>query len=338
MQPFLDSTDALNDAIELRSRAERDGHLYLRALLPIETIERLRLQILGVAYEAGWVRSDAPLEEAFADLNRFCVEPNPDYMDVYARMYALPDFHAIQHHPKLIAVMESILGETVIPHPRIIGRTIFPQKEAYTTPAHQDFIPIQGTADTYTAWFPLTDLPAEMGGLQIASGSHRKGVYEFEPSLGAGGIAITDPLEGTWVTNPFERGDVLIFHSLAVHKGVPNSSDRLRMSMDARYSRISDPIAPGSLLPHSQPNTWENIYSGWGDNDLTYYWQNYDLEVKEYDTSYHEKRDELAFEMAERGNETARSTLQRVIARDTDPAKIERAEKLLAHLDASVKP
>ena len=196
MQPFLDSTDALNDATELRSRAERDGHLYLRALLPIETIERLRLQILGVANEAGWVRSDAPLEEAFADLNRFCVEPNPDYMDVYARMYALPDFHAIQHHPKLIAVMESILGETVIPHPRIIGRTIFPQKEAYTTPAHQDFIPIQGTADTYTAWFPLTDLPAEMGGLQIASGSTSKRCLRIRTVIGGGWNRHHRPVRG----------------------------------------------------------------------------------------------------------------------------------------------
>ncbi|MBK36786.1 MAG: phytanoil-CoA alpha hydroxylase [Gemmatimonadetes bacterium] len=334
MNPFLDSTDALDDSAELRARAERDGYLYLRGLLPVETIEHLRLQILAIANDAGWVSSEHPLEQAVADLLSFCVEPNPDYMDVYARMYALPDFHAIQHHPSLISVMEAILGDKVLPHPRIIGRTIFPQREAYTTPAHQDFIPIQGTADTYTAWFPLTDLPDEMGGLQIASGSHQKGVYDFEPSLGAGGIAITDPLEESWVTNPFARGDVLVFHSLAVHKGVPNSSDRLRMSMDARYSRIAEPIAPGSLLPHSQPNTWDNIYSDWGDNDLKYYWQEIDLEVKEYDTSYHEKRDALAFEMAERGDETARSALQRVVARDTDPTKIERAEKLLARLDA----
>ncbi len=334
MEAFLDSTDVLNDAAGLRSRAERDGYLYLRGLLSSEMVESLRLKILGIAAEAGWVQTDHPLEEAFADLNGFCVEPNLDYMDVYARMYALPDFHAIQHHPNLIAVMEAILGDKVIPHPRIIGRTIFPQKEAYTTPPHQDFIPIQGTADTFTAWFPLTDLPAEMGGLQISSGSHKEGVYNFEPAMGAGGMAITDQLEGPWVTNSFEQGDVLVFHSLAVHKGVPNSSDRLRMSMDARYSRVADPIAPGSLLPHSQPNTWENIYSGWEDEDLQYYWQEWDLEIKEYDNSYYEKRDELAFEMAERGDDTARSALQRVVARDTDPAKIERAEKLLAHLDA----
>ena len=61
-----------------------------------------------------------------------------------------------------------------------------------------------------------------------------------------------------------KQGDVLIFHSLAVHKGVSNRSDKLRMSMDARYQRASDPIAPGSLLPHSQPNDWESVFADAG--------------------------------------------------------------------------
>ena len=153
--------------------------------------------------------------------------------------------------------------------------------------------------------------------------------------MGAGGMAVTDPLDGTWVNIPFAQGDVLIFHSMAVHKGVPNSSDRLRMSIDARYQRVSEPIAPGSLLPHSQPNTWENIYAAWSSENLQYYWKKWDLEVVEYDSSYYEKRDDLAFEMAEQGDETARSTLQRVVARDKDAAKRKRAEELLAKLDAS---
>ena len=100
------------------------------------------------------------MEDAIADLNGFCVEPQPEYMGIYLHMYKLQEFQALQHHPNLIAVMKSILGEPVMPHARIIGRTIFPQREVFTTPPHQDFIPIQGTADTYTAWIPLTDIPA----------------------------------------------------------------------------------------------------------------------------------------------------------------------------------
>ena len=105
--------------------------------------------------------------------------------------------------------------------------------------------------------------------------------------------------------------------------------------MDARYQRASEPIAPGSLLPHSQPNDWENIYSNWPTDELKYYWTKWDLQVKDYDHSYHEERDRLAFEMAERGDETARAALDRIVARDTDPSKRDRATQLLEKLDSS---
>ena len=333
MKAFLDSTDVLMDGAKLAARMDRDGYLFLKHLMPVDVLEDLRMRFLRIAADAGWVKSDAALEEGLADLNGFCVEPEPEYMQIYHHMYSLPEFHEIQHHPNLITMFERMLGEDVLPHPRLIGRTIFPQREAFTTPPHQDFIPIQGTPDTYTAWFPLTDVPNELGGLQMASGSHRSGVYDFKPALGAGGLEVLDPLDGTWVNSPFDLGDVLVFHSLAVHKGLPNRSSRLRMSIDARYQKVSDPVAPGSLNPHSQPHTWEEIYENWPAGSRQYYWNQWDVEVVEYDTQYHEKRDRLAFEMAEAGDETARSTLQRILARDADPAKQKRAAELIATLD-----
>jgi hypothetical protein len=42
----------------------------------------------------------------------------------------------------------------------------------------------------------------------------------------------------------------------------------------------------------------------------------------------------MGFEMAEKGDKRAISVLQRVVARDTDPAKRERAADLLATLGA----
>ena len=333
MKPFKDSTDIAGNGPLLRARMHEDGYLFIRSLLPGEILEALRSAFFEIAREAGWARKDTPREDAIADLNGFCVEPEPAYMDVYAEMYGLEAFHALQHHPNIVTLLERMAGEPILPHARIIARTIFPQREAYTTPAHQDFIPIQGTAETYTAWIPLADLPSRMGGLQVAAGSHRKGVYDFKPALGAGGIEITDPLEGAWVNSPFEQGDVLFFHSMLVHKGLPNRSDRLRISIDARYQRISDPIAPGSILPHSQPNTWENIYRGWKNESLKFYWEKYELEIKEYDNSYHDRRDRMALDMAGKGDETAISALQRIIARHNDPAMREKAAELLARFE-----
>ena len=82
--------------------------------------------------------------------------------------------------------------------------------------------------------------------------------------------------------------------------------------------------------------TWEEVYADadWDREDLKYYWQKWDMDVKEYDNSYHEKRDQMGFEMAEKGDKRSISVLQRIVARDTDPAKRERAVDLLATLDA----
>lgn len=336
MKPFLDSTRAVHDGCELFARVRKHGYVFIRGLLPPETLEGLRRQCLAIARDGGWVKAGTPLADGIADMSGFSVEPEPDFMRVYGGMYKLPEFHALQHHPNLVGLFERMLGKPLLPHPHLIGRTVFPGREEFTTPAHQDFIGIQGTAETYTAWIPLSDVPSEMGGLQVAAASHTCGVYDYRPTLGTGGQEVTDPLTGAWRSNPFEQGDVLIFHSMAVHKGVPNRSDRLRLSMDARYQKASDPIAPISLLPHlSEPFTkWDEVYADWPDEfGLKYYWRKRNLTVQDYDNSYHEKRDRMAFEMGKNGDRRSVSTLQRIAARDADPAKREKAENLLAVLD-----
>ena len=40
-------------------------------------------------------------------------------------------------------------------------------------------------------------------------------------------------------------------------------------------------------------NAQEEVYADWPDPDLKYYWRKWDLEVREYDNSYHDKRDEM---------------------------------------------
>ena len=342
MQPFIDSRDILDNGAELQKRMERDGYLFISDLLPGETIEHLRRKQLGIGLEEGWVRADAPLEDGIADLNGFGVEPEPEYMRVIGRMSSLQEFYALAHHPSLIGMLERMLGETVLPHAKVIGRCLFPQRKAFTTPPHQDYVFIRGTAETYTAWIPLHDLPPEMGGLQIAAGSHKNGIYDYKPALGAGGMGINESLEDSWVNNPFKQGDVLIFHSMVVHKGVPCTGERLRLSIDARYQRLSEPIGPGNLTPHAG-GSWEQIYADWPSDDLKYYWKEWNLEDSEYASHFSEsdaeaakvieERDRMAFEMGENGDILAISALQRIMMRDGNPQKRQRAADLLATLE-----
>ncbi|MDE2744261.1 MAG: hypothetical protein OXI58_21910, partial [Gemmatimonadota bacterium] len=64
MPTFIDSTPIIDDPPALRGRMQRDGHLFVSGLLPAEELEALRLRFLTIARDAGWVKADAPLEDA----------------------------------------------------------------------------------------------------------------------------------------------------------------------------------------------------------------------------------------------------------------------------------
>ncbi len=163
--------------------------------------------------------------------------------------------------------------------PSNIARVIFPSKIEHTTPAHQDFVHIQGTPDVWTAWLPLGDCPESLGGLGVLTGSHKAGLLPVSKSLGAGGLrSHFEEIGGEWVSNPFKVGDVLFFHSQTVHRGLPNrSGNRIRLSVDYRYQRDSDPVMDEVLSPHQGRLSWEEVYRGWKSEKYQYYWQKHSL-------------------------------------------------------------
>ena len=268
MESFVDSSDLLRDGEALAARLDTDGYLYVRGLLPRDAVLGVRARFLEAIAAAGWLRAGSAVDEALADPAKACVDPQPAFVEVLRRFYRCPDGHALKLHPNVIGLFERLLGEPVLAHPLLIPRCIFPQRPDFTTPSHQDYPHIQGTTETYSLWLPLGDCPAEMGGIAMARGSHKAGVRDFTVSSGAGGMEVVDPLDGSWVAGPMAAGDVLIFHSLTVHKGLPNASDRLRMSLDNRYQRASEPICERCLVPYAGCGSWDEIYEGWDRPEL----------------------------------------------------------------------
>lgn len=106
------------------------------------------------------------------------------------------------------------------------------------------------------------------------------------------------------------------------------------MSIDCRYQRVRDPFNPDNARPDGQPLTWEEVYSGWQSDELKYYWAGLPLIAAPFDRTWFDRRDALGFALGEAGDDRARSVLPRIVARDQDPAKRERAARLLAALDA----
>ena len=281
---LLDSPEAL------RRQMAEDGYLFFRGLLPKDEIVALRRQILQICDEYGWIAPGTALMDGIADpsvdeMEPFCGVGVPP--DAYGDVYRLESFHRLAHHPNIIEMLALLFNETVFAHPRMIARVMIPAKINAPTPAHQDHIFVQGTKTVYTCWMPLGDCPRGLGGLSALHGSHNVGILPVRAAEGAGNRhVILDDTEQNWVETDFEAGDVLVFHSLTVHKSVPNlTQDRIRLSVDFRYQPLSLPIEEKSLIPHCEVLPWEEVYAGWDSTDLKYYWRQYELDFQTFDMS-----------------------------------------------------
>ncbi len=290
MNALIESNDLLQQPDRLRHRAQEEGYLLFRGMMDAPRIRDVRRDILEISAGAGWTEPGTDPVEGVAAPGVAHVEPEPDFMAVYNRVMKLESFHTLAHHPPLEAMFDDLFDEACFVHPRNIARIIFPHNEKYTTPAHQDFIHVQGTTNTWTAWSPLGDCPQELGGLAVLPASHRAGIQPVHAAYGAGGLGIdTDRLDFAWATTDYHIGDVLVFHSLTIHKALPNRSpDRLRLSVDYRYQPVSQPITEGSLQPHHGQVTWEEVYAGWKSSQYQYYWKDLPLNIVPWTREYHD--------------------------------------------------
>ena len=281
IESFTVSNELLDQPEKLREQAQQDGYLFFRGLIDTDSIYNLRRDFLEICHRHGWAEGEDRLMDGIRTGGPY-MEGDDGYWPVLDEFQSMESFHAFAHHPAILDMCDTLFGEKTLVHPRNIGRIMFPENTKYTTPAHQDYIHIRGTVETYTAWIPLGPCPTELGGLSVLSGSHRNGIYPVKPAFGAGGLGIdTEPLEADglcWVAGDFEMGDALFFHSHAVHKALPNqTSHRIRLSVDYRYQGASQPVTEGSLLPHFNRMGWDEIYTGWKSARYQYYWNAFEL-------------------------------------------------------------
>ena len=285
--PFIDCTDLIGDHALLLEHGRQNGYFYFPGLLPAEPVLELRQQVLRIAEQHALLEPDTDPDAGIRRSGVFVCEQ--DGSETFRRFYIdiqkLRLFHALPHHERIVRVLEILFGTPVFAHPRHICHVIFPGEHQYTTPPHQDFHPVRGARDTWTVWTPLGDCDTELGGLAIARASNRRG-FLTDNEVRSWKL-IEDSTE--WVWNPFKCGDVVMFHSLTIHRGRDNvTQDRIRLATSARYQSVSEPVDEAALGVHLGCAKWEEVYSGWEtDDSLKYYWNSIDMEVQ---PAYHRRR------------------------------------------------
>ena len=333
--PELRVSKAGDHVVELNQRLEHDGYLFFKRLLNPDRLLELRREMLTIMQEGGWLVTGTDPLDGIADPAARSTEGDLEYTDVYHKVYKLQAFHEIAHCSEVLDLLGRIRGCEMMPQPQKVARLWFPKYTDHTTPIHQDFVHFQGSFDTYTCWAPVGDCPTELGPLALVPGSHKVDkVLDHHFSLGAGSLAILEEdLGDQWLSNDFEAGDTLIFHSLTAHQALPNlSEDRMRVSLDNRYQAFGIPIAEQMLTPHLSNFAdfdWEDVYANWESDELKYYWKQYDLEVSAKIETWGRIGFEEAMALTRDGDTNARHHLERMVKRDPEGEQSVSAAKLL---------
>jgi len=158
------------------------------------------------------------------------------------------DLHGV---PKLVDVVEKILGTDVLGHPVFNARPKLPGQQLTVVPWHQDssyFGDATAKSRILTAWVPFVPVDETNGCLQVERGSHRRGLMEHRVEALEGQFLEIPPekIDTTQVVNcPMQPGDVLLFDNLTVHRSLPSRSPTIRWSIDVRFVRDGDP--PGNI-------------------------------------------------------------------------------------------
>ncbi len=306
--PFLDSTEMLHDGDALTARLNSEGYLFLRGLIPPEEIFEVRGRMLRIAEEFNWLEQNSNAIDGTINSELDPASFRTTSMPAINRMWCDESVHGLRSHINVLSLFERIFQEPALAHPKFTLRHFFPNLPP--TVNHQDHVHVGGDS-FYSMWVPLGDCPLDQGVLAIATKSHLNGIYKSQFA----GMGISDDPCWTWVTGSVKAGDVLIFSNTTVHKSLPNLSNKIRLSFDARYQPVSQPISTLSLTPTADSgcDDWESVYKNWSSTAGQYYWNKFNLNVVPFDTTHLEIDYPVAFAMAKGGDKAMRNDLLRLI-------------------------
>ena len=191
---------------------------------------------------------DEPFETRLLDLYEGRRDEAPDS---FRPELHLAELYAVFFHPTLLDLVEAILGPEIRLYPNYTVRPKFPSEEKHRVLWHQDggytasLGPDGDVAEMrmVNVWAPLVPANTSNGCMQFVPGTHRLGVVPHEKrshylEISADVLEAHVPQAVDIELNP---GDVVLFHNLLFHQGLPNRADHVRWSLDWRYQDATQP-------------------------------------------------------------------------------------------------
>jgi len=184
-------------------------------------------------------------------------EHNLDLMPKnFRRELHLPELFSVFFHPRVLDTVEQFLGDEIRLYPNYSVRPKLPDWEGTLVLWHQD----GGYTETIdkrkpdgsltvdqlrmvNVWSPLVPARVENGCMQFVPGTHKLGVVPHVRKTHYLEIAgeHLQPRLTQAVDIEVDPGDVILFHNLLFHQGLPNKTNTIRWSLDWRYQDATQP-------------------------------------------------------------------------------------------------
>lgn len=166
-----------------------------------------------------------------------------------------PVFEATAAHPRLLDAIEQLIGPDILFHYSKLH--LKAPRVGSVVEWHQDFSYYPHTnTDLVTALIYLDDATRENACLQVAPGSHRRGLGDhYVDGYFRGKITGRDaPEPSRAVALEAPAGSVIFIHCLLMHYSAPNRSDKIRRAFLPAY-RAADayPVYFGPHAAHNEP-------------------------------------------------------------------------------------
>ena len=197
--------------------------------------------------------------------------------------HAGPAVFAMMTHPRLLDLVEDLIGPEItsnpIQHVRIKPpapdlRESEVRAHITATDWHQDRGVTQEVADDtqmITVWIAITDATLDNGCLQAVTGAHRTELLPHcpLPQVGIPGEFID---QSRITPLPVPAGGVVVFHPMTPHASLVNKTDSIRWSFDIRFNVTGQPTGraqfpdfvarsraqPETVLPDAQ--AWHRLW------------------------------------------------------------------------------
>jgi 1-deoxypentalenic acid 11beta-hydroxylase len=245
------ANDLLDNPLALAERHARDGCLFMRGAFDPALLADVTEQATSRLRLCGLARKDGGLSWTGAK------EPHVDETGIH-EIPALDDLVAQidRGSDPLRRVANRVCGRPMRVWRGLLLFAGLPDDPSLVSAPHQDNFAVDSAGDYRRLWIALTEIPFGDGGLGVALGSHRLGrlplddLADFSDRPGAGDARVprrakgVDPrrVEDRWFTAGMQPGDLLVFRPDVVHRGLPGTSDRIRLALAVIVWGEDDPV------------------------------------------------------------------------------------------------